>query len=94
MIPRKWLVAVGLWLARLGGWEPTSIPVPIPAGALVIPEPVIAMLGRTRTLMEYENAEPNASGEAKRHRVLAKLIKAGATASDAALAIEVVRQRW
>ena len=89
---RSWCVAVGLWLARLGGW---SLPVnELPVDVLVIPLPVLRMTKRTRELMAYENTEPNASGEAKRHRVLARLMKEGLSESHAALAVEVVKQRW
>ena len=88
---KAWCVVVGLWLARLGGWTPPTL---LAAEVLPIPPAVLRQLARTRALMAHENEEPNAAPEAKRHRVLARLIKDGMTHGDAALAIEVVARRW
>ena len=57
------------------------------------------LLEQARPLMGAQDAIDGRSGEAKRHQVLAQLMKQGATESDGALAIELVIQerkgrRW
>ena len=73
------LVVVGLWLARLGGWEPVQPDFGL--GALIAAiRPMVAKV-----------ADAPQSGEWKRHQVYADAIKAlpDVPKGDIALAIEL-----
>ena len=82
---QRWLVAFGLWLARLGGW----IAPPCTRAHLDVP-PTLA--GRIMELALEQHASPTSSGEAKRHQVYARLLKdfPNMPHRQVALAIEVV----
>jgi hypothetical protein len=62
-------------------------PAPIPD-----PPPVEDSLGVAMALMQLQDSIAGRSGEAKRHQVLAALLKSGLSESDAAMAIERVIQ--
>lgn len=83
---RRWLVAVGLWLAHLGGW---TEPVPPDCTHLHLPEIAPDVWAKTQALVR-EYAPTGMGGEAKRHQVYARLIKEFPTASrsDLGLVIE------
>ena len=88
---RAWLVILGLWLARLGGWEP---PRPAPVTDLVAPELVASARMFVAHVEEHFRGQ---SGEFKRAQVLRGLLNRhpGAKERDCALAIEVgVRSTW
>lgn len=77
---KGWLVAFGLWLVHVGGWQ-----------AFALPPDLERLLALARRLIaEAESMPGSPSGEAKRHRVLAQMLKHGVRERDAALVIEVV----
>lgn len=97
---RQWLVVVGLWLAKLGGWTP---PPPV-----VVREPFspsafgldYAAFSRALEIVESLNVKYPAHipGELKRKEALAMLLtsRQGISTRDAALCIELAirRHQW
>ena len=79
---RAWLVIVGLWLARLGGWAPPTFT------EMVSSE----LLASARMFIPHVRARfRGESGEFKRAQVLRGLLNRhpGALERDCALAIEI-----
>ncbi|MBI3938181.1 MAG: hypothetical protein HY323_14480 [Betaproteobacteria bacterium] len=85
---RQWLVRLGLWLARRGGW---TVPV---CSRLHVPE--AALMEAAAPLVAWaETTFPGTSGEHKRHQVYARLLRAHPDAPRhvVALAIELALTR-
>lgn len=89
------LRTLGLWLAGLGGWVPPPPEVQIqvvtqPCQRAHVPGSDLTALAM-RLVSEHQAQMPAASGEAKRHQVLARLKKAAPDAREreCAMAIEL-----
>lgn len=86
---------LGLWLAGLGGWTPPGPEIYTEVCRKAhIPENDLTALAK-RLVVEYQAQMPGASGEAKRHHVLARMKKAVPAERDraCALAIELAVQQ-
>lgn len=85
---KRWLLTLGLWLARLGGAsEALTLAARFPRDALDLRDEAKKICG----FIETSSAE-GTSGEWKRHRALAAIKKThpGHATRDIALAIELV----
>ena len=85
---RRWLVHIGLWLARLGGWEP---PAPVPFGHSETLGLDPALIASTH-LMTEQTGKMGGSGEYRRREALRALMNRHPEAKerDIAFAIEAV----
>lgn len=71
MMLKQILIAVGLWLARQGGWEP-----PRQCTRKHLPNLGTVLMDRVTQLCRAQDTAHGAGyGEAKRHQVYAQLIK-------------------
>lgn len=87
---KRWLITLGLWLARLGGWHTPTCPLPH------LPPLSYDLLKRAGTLITEQEQFADRSGEAKRHQVYARLLKEYPNRSkgDLAFAIEAVLRSY
>ena len=72
---RRWLIGIGLWLARRGGWAlPDLVVCPRPHVDEWVNRPLVRRAAMLCTLEDCEHPD-HGQGEVKRHRVYARLMK-------------------
>lgn len=81
---KRWMVVIGLWLARKGGWEEVQ---PLP----LLPVPLDQAIFASAQLLVAQAEGMKVSGEYRRREVLRGLMNRhpDATVKDLALAIEL-----